>query len=154
MRNTVLVLAGLAFLAPGCAGSASKPPASAIDPKAASTEARPRLEAHGFSLLDFRVRRDEHDVVYVVGEIKNVGASARGVQLQASLRDREGRLLAVGDFYPASNTNIKPGESWPFAHSFGRQDGNAARAELRIVGVFRALDAPDVAYVKPQPASR
>lgn len=104
-----------------------------------------RLERKGFAVLDFRARRDEYDRVYVVGEVKNTGLGAKGVELQASLRDEDGRLLAVGHFYPASFTNIEPTESWPFAYSFGAQE-EAVRAELRIVGGFRAMDTLGVAF--------
>jgi hypothetical protein len=108
----------------------------------------PQLAREGFAVLDFRARRDVYDRVYVVGEIKNAGAAIHGVELQASLRDAEGRLLAVGHFYPASATNIKPGETWPFAYSFGKQQ-KAAEAELRIVGAFRSMDVPGgVAYLQ------
>jgi len=109
-------------------------------------ESGPRLEREGFAVLDFRARRDEFDRVYVVGEVKNNGLAAQGLELQASLRDRDGRLLAVGHFCPASYTNIMPTEAWPFAYSFGKQE-DAARAELRIVGTFRAMDVLGVAYL-------
>jgi len=105
------------------------------------------LEREGFAVLDFRARRDEFGRVYVVGEVKNTGLAAQGLELQASLRDGDGRLLAVGHFCPASYTNIMPTEAWPFAYSFGKQE-DAARAELRIVGTFRAMDVLDVAYVR------
>ena len=82
----------------------------------------------------------------VIGEIKNTGFGARAVELQATLRDGNGRILAVGHFYPASYTNIQPNETWPFAYSFGRQD-DVAQAELRIVGAFRTMDTVDVAYI-------
>ena len=68
---------------------------------------------------------------------------ARGVELQAALRDTNGRLVAVGHFCPASYKNITPGETWPFSYSFGKQEG-IARAELRIVGGFRTLDVMGV----------
>jgi hypothetical protein len=104
----------------------------------------PRLERAGFAVLDFRARRDEYGRVYVVGEVQNTGAGALGVELQASLRDADGRVTAVGHFYPASYRNIPIGETWPFAYSFGKRE-DAAQAELRIVGTFRTMDAPSFA---------
>jgi len=123
-----------------CAGSDLA--GAAID----GAESAVRLEREGFTVLDFRARRDEYDRVYVVGEVKNTGLGAKGVELQASLRDSDGRLLAVGHFYPASYTNIGPTETWPFAYSFGKHE-DAVRAELRIVGAFRAMDGPGVAFL-------
>jgi hypothetical protein len=106
------------------------------------------LERHGFAILNFRAIRDFYDQVSVVGEIKNTGDAARGVELQASLRDSSGRVVAVGHFYPASYRNIVPGETWPFTYSFGRQE-EAIDAELRIVGAFRTMDIVNVASVTP-----
>ena len=103
-----------------------------------------QLERAGFVVLDFRARRDQFDRVYVVGEVKNTGEGALGVELQASLRDANGRVTAVGHFYPASYRNIPPGETWPFAYSFGKRE-DAVEAELRIVGAFRTMDAPSFA---------
>jgi hypothetical protein len=91
---------------------------------------------------------DEYDRVYIVGEVRNTGPAPRGVELQATLRDAGGRILAVGHFYPASHTNIRPGETWPFAYSFGKQQ-DAVQAELRIVGAFRTMDLRSVASVAP-----
>lgn len=99
----------------------------------------PKMVRHGFAVLDFRAKRDEYDRVVVLGEVKNVGAGLKGVELQAVLRDEAGRLLAVGHFYPASNASIRPNETWPFAYSLGRQS-EAVKAELRIVGAFRTVE--------------
>ena len=102
------------------------------------------VEGHGFTILGFRAIRDGFGQVSVVGEIKNTGSASKGVELQASLRDAGGRILAVGHFYPASHRNIVPDETWPFTYSFGRQ-GDAVEAELRIVGSFRTIDIPSIA---------
>lgn len=99
----------------------------------------PKMISHGFAIVDFRARRDEYDRVAVIGEIKNVGPDFRGAELQAVLRDPDGRLVAVSHFYPASNGSIRTDQTWPFAHSLGRQM-DAVKAELRIVGDFRTVD--------------
>ena len=114
---------------------------SSIASELAPTSAKspPQMVRHGFAVLDFRARRDEYDRVSVIGEVKNVSPALQGVELQAILRDAAGRLVAVGHFYPASNTSIKPNETWPFAYSLGRQS-DAVKAELRIVGAFRTTE--------------
>jgi len=106
------------------------------------------LERHGFAILGFRAIRDGFGQVSVIGEIKNTGSASKGVELQASLRDAGGRILAVGHFYPASYRNIVPDEAWPFTYSFGRQE-DAVEAELRIVGSFRTIDTLSVASATP-----
>jgi hypothetical protein len=107
------------------------------DPK--SSPPSPCLERQGFAVFGFRAIRDSYDRVSVVGEVKNTGFGARGVELQASLRDAGGRLVAVGHVCPASNRNITPDEIWPFTYSFGIQE-DAVEAELRIIGSFHTTD--------------
>jgi len=143
-----LFLVGLASLTFGCAaapdGLAGDSLKSHDDSGMAVDQAdsRPRLVRCGFAIRDFRVIRDEYGRVHVIGEIENVGDALRGVELQAALRDADGRLLAVGHFCPAAGSNIVPGEVWPFTYSFGRQD-QGTRAELRIVDAFRSMGGPD-----------
>jgi hypothetical protein len=143
--HAILFVGGLLLLVCGCAVSPQAPVAKDVDPSTDEAQAGPLAEAHGFAVLDFRVRRDEYSRVYVVGEVKNTGSLARTVELQATLRNADGRVESVGHFFPASYMNIQPGQTWPFAYSFGRQD-DAAKAELRIVGAVRTLDILNVAY--------
>jgi hypothetical protein len=147
-RYTSLFLGALMVVACGCAtfrkqvGWETGPSGS----EGAASESR--LVRDGFAVLEFRAVRDEYQRVHVIGEVKNVSAAARGVELQATLRDTRGRLLAVGHFYPASNRNILPGEVWPFTYSFGRCD-EGIRAELRIVGGFRTIETLSTASLMP-----
>lgn len=142
---TIAFLAGLSISVLGCAGSPQTG-------KAANPQGRrgTSLEQDGFALLYFRAIQDNFGTVSVVGEVKNVGGVARGVELQASLRDANGRVVAVGHFCPASYKNIPPGETWPFSYSFGKQEG-IAKAEMRIVGAFRTLDVLDGPSGTPLP---
>ncbi len=131
------------------AGPGPEPPArDAISGRPQGRPANSSLERHGFAILGFRAIRDNFGQVSVIGEIKNTGSASKAVELQASLRDAGGRLLAVGHFYPASYRNIVPDETWPFTYSFGRQE-DAVEAELRIVGAFRTMDIPSVASAAP-----
>jgi hypothetical protein len=136
------LLCGCATQSPDSAGIANDTGRTAAD----SCGSGPRLERAGFAVLDFRARRDEYGYVSVVGEVRNTGAEALAVELQATLRDADGRLTAVGHFYPASNTNIQPNETWPFAYSFGRQE-DAVQAQLRIIGAFRTMETMNVAFL-------
>jgi len=145
----ILMVGVIALLAGGCTGSFRQVQGNvdqtATWPSVQSARSRPLLEAKGFAVTDFRIRRDQFCRVSVMGEVRNTGSTARAVELQATLRDRSGRVLAVGHFYPASYTNIQPNETWPFAYSFGRED-DVTRAELRIVGSFRTMETVNVAY--------
>ena len=98
----------------------------------------------GFAVLDFRAKRDEHGMVFVVGEVKNVGAATQGVELQVVLRDGSDRVVAAGNFCPAANHSIVPDEVRPFAYSLGRHD-DGIHAELRIVRTFYTMDTLGIA---------
>jgi hypothetical protein len=138
---TITFLAGLALSVGGCAGMARTPRASTLESQP-DQATQPFLERDGFAVLYFRAVQNEYDSISVIGEVKNVGPAARAVELQAALRDANGRLVAVGHFCPAAHRNIAPGDVWPFSYSFGRQQG-IVHAELRIVGAFRTMDALD-----------
>jgi len=97
------------------------------------------MEHKGFAVLDFRARRDEHGMVYVIGEVKNVGTATQGVELQVVLRDTEDGVVAVGSFYPAANHSIAPNDIRSFAYSLGRHP-NGVRAEVRIIRTFYTMD--------------
>lgn len=140
---TIALLAGLSISIGGCAGSPQAGKVAGPQGRAGTS-----LEQDGFALLYFRAIQDNWGAVSVVGEVKNVGSVARGVELQASLRDANGRVIAVGHFCPASYKNIAPGETWPFSYSFGKQEG-IAKAEMRIVGAFRTLDVLDAPTATP-----
>jgi hypothetical protein len=135
------VLAAFLLLACGCAGSSQATRTSGLAGKPARNSG-PCLQKDGFAVLYFRALRDAYGSISVIGEVKNVGSAARGVELQAALRGANGRLVAVGHFCPASYKNIAPGETWPFSYSFGKQQ-DIDHAEMRIVGAFRTLDVLD-----------
>ncbi|NLH44003.1 MAG: DUF3426 domain-containing protein [Planctomycetes bacterium] len=144
-----VILAGVSLFWCGCASSSRAAKVTAT-PGREPGESRSYLEQDGFAILYFRAIQNDFGGVSVVGEIRNVGPTSRGVELQAALRDAGGRVVAVGHFCPASYRNIAPGETWPFSYSFGRQE-DSVKAELRIVGSFQTLDILDVASANHQP---
>lgn len=137
----ILLLAGFVAAGCGCASVRQQAAPEEIPPQAevADSVTGARLVQDGFAIIDFRALRDQYDQICVVGEVKNVSEAARGVELQATLRDADNRVVSVGNFYPASDHNIAPGEVWPFSYSFGRHIGGV-RTELRIVGNFRTVE--------------
>jgi len=144
-----IVIAGVSLSLCGCA---SRSPAgkTAAPQNREPGESRSSLQQDGFAVLYFRAIQDDFGAVSVVGEVRNIGATARGVELQAALRGANGRVVAVGHFCPAAYGNIAPGETWPFSYSFGRQK-DIVHAEMRIIGSFRTLDVLDVASANHQP---
>jgi hypothetical protein len=118
------------------AGCSSTPPEPA--PPASAPAVAPPLEHNGFSRLGFQVldgwgvrQRDGSPVV--MGEVKNIGSIAQGVKLQMIQRDTAGRVLDEDEFWPASDRNIAPGETEPFARPLLNVDPTMATVELRIV---------------------
>jgi hypothetical protein len=148
-RIHIMVLAGgLVLAACGCEMSPQTQGFAESPLAAGPREPTLCLEQYGFAVLDFRAVRDEYGRVSAVGEIRNVGSGPRGVELQATLRNAEGRIVAVGFFYPASYRSIVPGEVWPFTYSFGNRQ-EAVRAELRITGTFHTIDVMSTVSSKP-----
>lgn len=137
-RILVISVAAFSLFVCGCAGSSQAKHACGPAARRGGS-ASPVLQQDGFAVLYFRALRDDYGSISVVGEVRNVGSASRGVELQAALRDVNGRLIAVGHFCPASYKNIAPGETWPFSYSFGKQQG-IDHAEMRIVGAFRTMD--------------
>lgn len=68
-----------------------------------------------------------------MGEVRNVGSVAVGVELQITVRDTSGRLVDVATFWPASIDNIAPGMSYGFRRSV-TSERTATRVEIQIVG--------------------
>jgi len=99
-----------------------------------AAEHETRIQRHGFAVLDFHRRQSDSGTIWIVGEVQNRGTISQGVELQGILRDRAGRVVAERTFWPASTTNIRSGETWPFEYPFGRY-GNVAHIELRIIRV-------------------
>lgn len=70
----------------------------------------------------------------VVGEVRNVGSVAAGVELQIVARDASGRLVDVATFWPASVDNIRPGMNYGFRRTV-TSERSAVRVDVQIVGV-------------------
>ena len=54
--------------------------------------------------------------LYVVGEVKNISPKPLDVELQAIVKDSDGREVASDRFYVGCNTNIVPGETAVFEY--------------------------------------
>jgi hypothetical protein len=67
-----------------------------------------------------------------LGEIKNVGNVAAGVQVQVIARDKTGRLVATYQFHPCGMANIQPGASCGVDRII-TNDPKATRIEMSIL---------------------
>jgi len=85
-----------------------------------------------FRMVSYDMRW-EGDVLWVVGEVRNTGGVASGVELQVIARNASGRLVDVATFWPAGTQNIQPGASYGFRLPVTR-DQSAVRVEVQIVG--------------------
>jgi hypothetical protein len=67
-----------------------------------------------FKILSFGTVWGEADTLKVIGEVKNTGSIAAGVQLEAVARDANGKLVFTATFWPNSTNNIPPEETAVF----------------------------------------
>lgn len=86
----------------------------------------------GFEIISY-ITRWEGETLWIVGELRNVGNVAAGVELQVIARDVTAQLVDVATFWPASIQNIRPGMSYGFRHPVTRER-SATSVELRILG--------------------
>lgn len=70
----------------------------------------------------------------VLGEIKNNGKKAAGVQVEAIARDKNGRLVDSVKFWPNGVENIYPGSTVGVGFTV-TYDKRAVKIELKIIGV-------------------
>lgn len=89
--------------------------------------------SQGFQLVSYSARWEGNYLV-VVGEVRNVGSVAAGVELQIVARDAGGRLVDVATFWPASVDNIRPGMNYGFRRTV-TSERSAVRVDVQIVGV-------------------
>lgn len=101
---------------------------------AASSGSFAATSTGNFEVLSFSYRW-EGNYLYVVGEVRNAGRSAAGVELQAVARDASGRLVDSVNFWPASINNVSPGERYGFRYPVTQQR-NAVTVEVRVVSTY------------------
>jgi len=85
----------------------------------------------GFEVISF-YSKWEGDRLRVIGEVKNITNSAKGVQVEAIARDSNGNLIESAKFWPASIRNIPPGQTTGIGHTV-THDKRATKVELRII---------------------
>ncbi len=86
----------------------------------------------GFTIVN-HFARWEGDYLYVIGEIKNTGNVAAGVEVQVIARDANGVLVDSVSFWPGSTNNIQPGASIGVEYHVSN-DPSAKTIELTILG--------------------
>ena len=131
----VLDVQGIRFRVPD-SGSSEPTQATATAGPAPTATPTPRLTAiplmEQFEILDWSW---DQRTGWFVGEIRNNGPLAAGVELKATVRDEKGAVVDSAEGWPASTRNIPPNSTWPF-RSFGwmKPCEGSCTAELRIVG--------------------
>ena len=71
--------------------------------------------------------------IWVMGEVKNNGSIAAGVELEATAYDKDGRVLDSSSFWPASIRNIAAGDTCPIKFGLTANSSNVSRVRLRVV---------------------
>jgi hypothetical protein len=70
-----------------------------------------------------------------MGEIKNVGGVAAGVEVQVIARDKNGRLVGSSRFFPCGSANIAPGASCGIDNRI-TDDKSAVKLEMSVLSTF------------------
>ena len=84
-----------------------------------------------FKILDCRGKW-ESGRFRVIGEVKNIGNIASGVQIEAIARDSNGKLIGSEKFWPNSTNNLSAGSSTGIGFTITK-DPSAKTMECRIV---------------------
>lgn len=99
-------------------------------PSFPSRPVEPSVSASDFEILSFHsVRLGDH--LKVVGEVRNNGAVAAGVELEATSRDANGVLVDSKKFWPNSVSNIPAGQT-ASVDSYVSQGPYAKTVDLKV----------------------
>lgn len=91
-----------------------------------------KVPVSNFKILSFRAVWGEFGTLRVIGEVKNTGSIAAGVELEAIARDSNGNLVDVAKFWPNSVNNIPPGGSTGFKFPL-TEDKSAKKVEVKVI---------------------
>jgi hypothetical protein len=148
----VIIVLGLILL--GCSSQAtpvaSKPPIGPATVVAPVESMQPTVEPvrpqrgpteKDFEIVSYRVV-DEPPGTRIIGEIRNNGRFAAGVELQAVATDARGALIDEVRFWPAGTNNIEAGQTLRFAASGARAGSRGV--VVRPISTRVWYDAPSV----------
>lgn len=89
-----------------------------------------------FKILEWHTEKRLLETTYVIGEVKNTGSIDAGVELQAIVRDKDGKIIDSCSFWPASIKNIPAGTTWPI--KYGVTDkSNIGKISLKVIDAKR-----------------
>lgn len=94
------------------------------------------IKVTDIEIVEWHWNRNSLGDVQIIGEIKNKGNVAMGVQLQAIARDRNGSIIGSNEFWPASIKNIPAGGTWPIdSYVDAKQSQDVDKVSLSVIGV-------------------
>jgi len=89
-------------------------------------------DVSNFEIVSINARW-EGTYLWAVGEVKNLGGTPAGVQVQVIVRDKAGKLVDTATFWPCSTSNIPPGKTCGIKHPVTREK-SVSSIEARIIG--------------------
>ncbi len=121
MRNAILALCG-AFLILSIvaviSGSGDPPANTNSAENTPTSTAPPSLPVAPCAAADFSVSKTkavvEYDEARLTGLVTNHCKSSAGIRLKWTAYNSDGTVAFSNDFWPASTTNIAPGQDYPF----------------------------------------
>jgi hypothetical protein len=132
LAGLAVAAAAWAIYASGGGSGPATPPIATERPAAGSPTPLPAARPPNFEVLEWSiVPGSDGGKPRVVGEVRNNGGVPMGVELRVVVRDAQGRIVRVDDFWPASARNVAPGETYAFSTFLESSPGDAA--EIRII---------------------
>jgi uncharacterized protein YdbL (DUF1318 family) len=95
---------------------------------------REKVSVGNFKIVSFKGVWASHGTLRVIGEVKNIGNIAAGVQIEAIARDANGQLVDTAKFWPYSTKNIPSGSSTGFKYPL-TDDRSAKTVEVKVIDV-------------------
>ena len=118
-----------------CAGPLLSPsvPDSPSEPDSTSTPTGTAPSVSNIEIIQWHLD-ESYGTTYVVGELRNNGSVAVGVQLQAVVRDHHGHVIDSAQWWPASINNIPAGGTWPIRAGVSDKQ-NIGTVEVSVIRV-------------------
>ena len=96
-------------------------------------DSQSKLSISNIEIKTLYLKPREYGNMQIIGELKNNHIISVGVQLQATAYDKQGKIIDVQEFWPASIRNIPAGDVYPYKYYFNVKE--VYRATIRVIEV-------------------
>jgi hypothetical protein len=100
-----------------------------------SQGAAARCSIDDIRIKEWSWRIDTNVGVTILGELVNNCAEPVGVELRATVRNANGNLVEVEEFWPHSTEDIEPNSPYPFKYGFFHTAPDVATVNIEVTEV-------------------